>query len=75
MQHANGNGGMQISFSLLSRPAQQPGLDPGIGPDVHVRAWSEGGAVRRYATRSAGSEGVQMARDLSSTWKEGGAVE
>ena len=36
-----------------------------IGPDVWVLDWNERGAVRRYATRSAGSEPAQMGRDLS----------
>ena len=43
-----------------------------IGPDVCVRDQSEGGAVRRYATRSGGSERAHLARDLSVNRKGGG---
>ena len=56
--------------ALPAEPNSVPGLDPWIGPDVCVRDWSEGGAVRRYATRSAGSERAQMTRDLSVNGEE-----
>ena len=61
------------SIAQATEPNSVPGLDPGIGADVRVRDWSEGGAVRRYATRSRGSERTQMARDLSINRKGGGS--